>query len=359
MKTTTLKAFWPLFSLCLVVLVYACRNKEAEPLSPFTFDALKNLHLPNAKVSAPAAVTVTPSVLTESSTWTNVKNGIAGIPGSGSVPGVVTYAISDMNGGLSSAGVSAGNFAASFTPQIVANLTGLGTLPSPLQNTVNMLVGNVPLQAYFPTFTYPQINGQEIGPTSMSLTGGPGLFGAITVAVRVNPINYSGGDACFKNANDTFDAKILGLDGERLNQIAPIDASYAQAKTDAESAGPTCVSDNVTKYGNLITSAKQELDATLANLSSGRAILGEANYSTLVALTYLQFARRVQIYSNLRAADVNTCSITQVTKIAAAKFSRDTDVDAINKAFNQTILTAQTIVLGLYDSCHNQGSSNP
>ncbi|MBD2753296.1 hypothetical protein [Spirosoma validum] len=358
MKTFTNKFVWSFYGLCLVLLVYACRNQDAEPLAPFTFDSLKELALPSLRVSAPPPVTVTPATITQSSQASQVKSGIASIPSMGSVPPVVTQAVANMSAALAAAGVSAESLNSSFTTQVINTLNSGGTLPTPLQATINNLVANPVLQPYFVTVTYPKVNGQTIGPTTTSIVG-PGTVSSIAVPISISAIQYpSNGDPCFKQANDLYDAKIFGLEGDRQNQAAQVEATYTQAKASAEADVPGCVNGKLSEYNTLVTQANQALTTSLNDLNSAQATLGPTNYNVLKAFLYTLYAQQIQLYFSLRAAEFNTCAITSTIKVASAKFARDTDINTINSNFNATIRQAQRIVLQLFDSCHNQGTGN-
>ena len=356
MKTTTSKSIG---LLCLLIVVYACRNQDAQPLKPFTFDALKNLSLPNAKVSAPAPVVVTPSSVTNSAQWSQVVSGIADIANSGQVSSAVQQAAANMNTALSSTGIDRNNFVRAFTAQVVSNLTTGGTLPANVQSMVNALAGSQSIQGYLTTFTYPKVNGSEIGP--MTVFTPPAGVSNFVLPIAVKPINYAGSDACYKAANDLFDQKIMGLENDRSNQVANADATYNQAKANAEGEVSDCLSGSLSKYTPLINSAKQELDNVIVNLNAALNAsrkIDEPTYTLLVALTYLHYSHQIQVYFKVQTADINTCAVTSVAKVAAAKFARDTDVNSINDNFNATIKIAQQMVLELYDSCHNQGSGS-
>jgi hypothetical protein len=353
MKTTTKKAVWSFYGLCLMFMVYACRNQDATPLAPkYDMESLRNLQLPGLRVTPPAAVTVTPSTLTPSATAAQVKSDIA----ANNVTPAVSQAATEMAAALSAAGSSASTFNAAFTPVVINTIKNGGKLPSPLQAIINSLVANPTLQKYFPAFTYPQVNGNLIGPTTTSIPG-PGVV-AILEALSVKPVNYVG-DPCFKAANDLYDNKIAGLETDRQSQVGTVDGNYNTNKSTAESDVQSCISGKLAQYTNLVNTSSANLTTDLANLVAAQGTLGATNYDLLRAFTYLLYAQNNQLYYDLQSAELNTCTITAIAKIAAAKFARDTDVAAINNGFNETIRTAQRIVLALFDSCHNQGTVAP
>ena len=355
MKTTTRKAYWPIYGLFMLLLVYACRNQEADPPTPYVFNTLRDLQLPAAKISAPPAITAIAATTTPSPLANSLSSGVAGIPSTGVVPGNVNQAVSAINTALSGAGTTSAGLVSSFTPQVVNTLTSQGTLPGGLQGTVSTIAANAVIQPYLLTFTLPTINGQDVTPTTLSVTG-PGLVSPIIIPVTIKPINYSGADACYKAANDLFDSKILNLNSDRLAQIASINATYAAEKTTAESDITGCLSANVSKYSALITTARQTLNANIGDLNAARLILGDAAYQSLTALVYVQYAYQIQTYYKLQAAEINACTLVSALRIESALFARDTDRNSSNNGFNTTVKQAQELVLKLYDSCHNQGS---
>ncbi|QDK78661.1 hypothetical protein EXU85_08565 [Spirosoma sp. KCTC 42546] len=354
MKTTTNKAVWSFYGLCLMFMVYACRNQDATPLAPkYTMESLRDLQLPGLRVTPPAAVTVTASTLTPSATASQVKSDIA----AGNVTPAVSQAAADMAAALSAAGIpSAAVFNAEFTPTIINSIKNGGKLPSNLQAEINSLVANPTLQKYFPTFTYPQVNGNVIGPTTTTIPG-PGFI-TLVAPVTVKPVNYVG-DPCFKAANDLFDAKIAGLENDRQSQVGTVQSNYNSGKSTAESDVQGCISGKLAQYTNLVNASSGKLTTDLANLVAIQGTLGATNYDLLKAFTYLLYTQENQLYYDLQSADVNACTITAIAKVAAAKFAFDTDVNAINNNFNETVRQAQRIVLALFDSCHNQGTVAP
>lgn len=358
MKTSTQRARWAMYGLGFVILMYACRNETSEPLKPFDTAALtkqlKDLQLPNLRATPPNAVTTTAGSITPSSRANDVYSGIASNP---TTNAAVAQAIIDMNNALSATSNTSTDINSSFTPQVLSTLATGGVLPAALQNKVDALTGNSNLQSYLPTFSYPTVNNQTVGPTTAAVTG-PNPITVQVKAINIAPINYpSSGDPCFKAANDLFDEKIAGLSASLSSQIASTNQSYDQSKSAAESERPSCVSDKVSQYTNLIATAQQGLNTNISNLNSAQSALGTADYNTLKALVYVLYAYQIQLYYKVQTAEINVCAIKSTLMIAEAKVARDTDIITAITNYNATIQTAQKLVLELYDSCHNQGSA--
>ena len=338
----------------MAIGLHNCTPPNEEPSSEYLFNDLRNLKMPETKLRLAAPTTVTPASVTSSTLASAVTSGIATIPSSGQVPPVVTQAISGANGALAAAGTSAGAIVSGFTPEVLTTLTNTGQLPANLQGPIAALRNNSSLQPYFPVATLPRVNGQTVTPTTITLptpTAPP-----ITPAVVLTPVNYTGPDACSKQANDLFDNVTRDLNTNRVAQIAGINSTYSQDKAGADNDVNTCSVNTQDKYRQLTTAARSGLDASLASLQAARSILGEANYATLVALTYIQYSNLIIIYTDFQKAELNTCVIARDARIASAVVARDTNIGLINEAFNTTVRTAQALVLQLLDSCHNQGS---
>jgi hypothetical protein len=354
MKTITRDRTWLVGCLFMALFLHNCTPPNEGPSNEYLFTDLRNLKMPETKLRVAAPTVVTPATVTSSTLAAAVTNGIVGIPGSGQVPPVVSQAIANANSAFAAVGTTAGTIAGGFTPEVITTLTSTGLLPAGLQGPITALRTNPTLQPYFPAASLPQVNGQTVTPTTISLptpTPAP-----VTPAVVLNPVNYTGPDACFKQANDLFDQVTVNLNINRVSQINSVSATYAQEKTAADGEVSNCAASTLNKYSQLTSAARTALNGSLASLQAARPTLGEANYTTLLALTYVQYANLIQIYTDFQKAELNTCVIERDMRIASALVARDANISLINEAFNATVRTAQNLVLQLLDSCHNQGS---
>lgn len=354
MKTITKNRTWLVGSLFMALCLHNCTPPNEDPAIEYLFKDLRDLKLPTTTLRVAAPTTITPATVTPPSLATSVANGVASIPSSGQVPPAVSQAISNANSAFGTAGTTATALANAFTPEVIITLTNSAQLPTNLQATIAALRSNATLQPYYPTFALPQVNGQPVSPTTTSLptpTPGP-----ITPAVTLTPVNYTGSDVCFKQANDLFDQTTASLNNNRISQIASVTSTYNTERAAADNDVTGCGTTTVSKYSQLVTAARTALNTSLNNLVDARPTLGDANYTTLVALTYVQYANLILLYSDLQKAELNTCVIARTIRIAEAVVTRDANISAINGTFNSTVRTAQAIVLQLLDSCHNQGS---
>ena len=354
MKTITRNRIWLVGSLFLALCLHNCTPPNEDPAIEYLFKDLRNLKMPTTSLRVAAPTTVIPATVTPSSQATSVTSGIASIPSSGQVPAAVSQAIANANSAFAAVGTNATAIANAFTPEVIIALTNSAQLPANLQGAIAALRANATLQPYYPTFTLPQVNGQPVSPTTTSLpTPTPP---AITPAVVLTPVNYTGPDACFKQANDLFDQTTANLNNSRVSQVASVTATYNTEKSAADSEVTGCGTNTVSKYSQLIAAARLALTNNLNDLVDARPTLGDANYTTLVALRYVQYANLILLYSDLQKAELNSCVIAREVRIAEAVVTRDTNIGLINQTFNNTVRTAQAIVLQLLDSCHNQGS---
>ncbi|TAE28680.1 MAG: hypothetical protein EAZ91_14425 [Cytophagales bacterium] len=354
MKTATHKILGFITVFGIFLTLHQCTPPSEDPSIEFLFRDLRNLKMPEPNLRLATPTVVTSATVVSSTLAAAVTNGIAGIPGSGQVPAVVSQAVADANAAFGDAGISPSTIIAGFTPEAITTLTNSGQLPGSLQGPINNLRANNRLRPYFPVSSLPQVNGQPVTPTTTTLpTPTPP---AIIPAVVLTPVNYNGSDACFKEANDLFDNVTRDLNASRVSQIASVNGTYNTDKSSADNEVTSCAAGTQQTYSLLVAAAKSALDASLANLQAAQPTLGSANYTTLLALTYVQYANLILTYNDLQKAELNACVVTRDARIAAAVVARDTNISQINEAFNNTVRTAQALVLQLLDSCHNQGS---
>lgn len=348
MKNTNQTTRWLAYSLCLATTLYNCKTKEVTTVTPgtYTFSGLDNVKLPDLTPTAPAAVSVTAATITVSPMTAALSAGLKNIAASGQVPAAVSAAASTV-GGVASAEKMA-SLATAFTPDVVNTLTSKGELPASLKADVSTIAGNAAVKAYLPTYTLPQVNGKAVS----ARTGANALV-PVAVANAVQDVNT---DACKAAATAAYTTAVGRLDATRTTQTATVNATYTQYETADNAEVPSCQSGVPAKYAALITSAKTDLDATIANLNAARETLGEESFNNLTVLSYVTYSQTIQVYATLLAAETNACSLTRDAKIAAAKIAQTTDLNTITTNYNTALVSAATARDKAIAGCHNQGN---
>lgn len=346
MKNTNQTTRWLAYGLCLATTLYNCKTKEVASVTPltYTFSGLDNVKLPDLTPTAPAAVSVTAATITVSPMTAALNAGLKDIAATGQVPAVVKDAASTVSAVVSTEKMA--SLAAAFTPDVINSLTSKGELPASLKADVNTIASNAAVKAYLPTYTLPQVNGKAVGART-------GVNPLVPVA---NAVQDASTDACSAAANAAYTTAVGRLDAARTTQTAAVNATYTQYETADNAEVPSCQSGVPAKYVALTTTAKTDLDATIANLTASREVLGEALFNTLSVLSYVTYSQTIQVYTTLMAAETNACSLTRDAKVAAAKAAQTTDLNVITTNYNTSLSDATTARDKAIAGCHNQGN---
>jgi hypothetical protein len=343
----------------------ACQYQDVGPLVPNRYGALRDLKLPANQTSAPVSVPVIASTVTVPAQTNAVYSGIATLGATSQTPAALVKVVSDLNSVLSNMGVTANELVAGFTPQVVATLTSVGTLPNPVQAIVSAVNSNQTMRPYAATYTFPKVAGQDIG-TATTTIKLPDLIGSFVTPIsaslviseaQVKPYAYVGNDATFNEAVNVFMTTVKSLETSRLDQLSLVNAVYTSTQKTADTDLANCQSSNPSKYNSLVANTLQSLNGNIGFLNVNKSRLGDAAYTTLMAFLYTQYTAQIQIYYQLQAADTNACKITADAKNRYITIYRDTNLNTINDTFNKTILQAQAFLKDIHDeSPQNQGS---
>jgi hypothetical protein len=337
------------YGVCLVAVLYNCKTKDVDSLTPFTytFKGIDDVKLPEVTATAPAAVSVTASSVNTTTTAAAVSAGLTTMSATGPVPAAVTKASDDVSKVVPDA--KAAEITAAFTPDVVNTLATTGTLPASLQADVNAIANNPALAAYMPTFTLPTVDGKAVG-------GRVGAVGSTPVVDAVS-VNFStlDGDACKAAAAEALAKALARLDAQKATQTDAVNARFAALQAPIQADATACKASVPATYAAYKVAAKQQLDQTLAALNSNKARLGGA-YNILVVLTYVVYARTIGVFDTLQKADLAACDTTAAAKLAKAQAARDADLSKINNGYNTASAALQAARDKAVASCHNQGN---
>ncbi len=335
-----------LYGVCLMAVLYNCKTKDVDSLTPFTytFKGIDNVKLPDAPATAPAAVSVTQGSVTVSAQAAAISAGLGTIAATGQVPATITAATNDWGKVVSPEKATA--IMAAFTPDVLANLTATGKLPSSLKADVDAIANNPALKAYMPVLTLPTVNGKPVGGR---------LAGPVTVAV-VTTTNDAGTDACKAAAGAAFTTAKTNLDAQLATQKGTVTAAYDKVVVTANGEVVGCQSPVPAKFDALVAGAKAQFDATLAALNTARAVLGDKDYALLMVDAYVTYSRIIESYTTLEAAELTVCTQTKDAKIAAADAARNIDLNTVTNNYNTALAALTAARDKAIASCHNQGN---
>ena len=250
--------------LGLVAVLYNCKTKDVDSLTPFTytFKGIDDVKLPPVSATTPAAVSVTQGSVAMTAQATAVSAGLANVAATGQVPATVTAATDTWAKVVSPEKAAA--ISAAFTPSVINTLTTTGKMPDNLKADVDAIANDPAMKAYLPVITLPTVNGKPVGGR---------LAGPVTVAV-VTTTNDAGTDACKAAATAAFSTAKTNLDAQLATQKAAVTAVYDQAVVTANNEVAGCQGPVPAKYDALVATAKSQLDAALAALNGARVCTG-------------------------------------------------------------------------------------
>lgn len=334
-----------LYGACLVAVLYNCKTKDVDSLTPFTytFKGFDNVKLPEVKATEPAAVSATQATVAPSVATAAVAGGLAGIKASGQIPAAVQQATDNIGKVVSDA--KADQLIAAFTPAVLDNVAKGGTLPAALQAEVTAMANDPALKAYFPTFTLPTVDGKAVG----------GRAGVIVEAVAVAHAALDQ-DACKAAANSGFNTAMDALTKAKDAQVAQINSIYAQRSGATKADVAPCKSTATSSYNSQVSTLNAAKDKMLADLDDARSILSDKQYKLLKVLIYSSYSDTMSILDKVMKASEKACESISSSKDEKAARARDNDLSQINSEYNKAVAALTKAKDQAVAGCHNQGN---
>ncbi|GAB3041972.1 hypothetical protein [Spirosoma pulveris] len=349
MKTTQRYSKLLMAGLLLASVMYNCKTKDVESVTPFTYTFTKfnDIKLPTVTPTAPAAVTVTAATVTPSAAAAAVATGLSSLSATGTVPASVNAAAADVNKVIST--TAAAQLSASFTPDVINTFISTGVLPANLKAQLVALSSNPALKAYMSTFTLPTVNGKAVG-------GRVGNIGGVDVVATVSVANATlDDDACKEAAIKAFNTAQDALVAAKASQAAPVEKAYTDAQAAANAEAAPCKAGLPAKYAPLRAAAQESFNAGIATLDANKAVLGGA-YDLLKLLYLAALSDANDIFTKLQAAEATACDSVSAAKLVNAKAARDKDINTINSNFNAAVASLTAALNKATAACHNQGN---
>lgn len=349
MKTAKPNIKLLLYGFCLATVLYNCKTKDVDSLTPFTytFTGFTDVKLPDVTPTAPAAVTVTAASVTSSTAAAAVSSGLSSMSATGVVPASVQQAAADVSKAISPA--TASQLSASFTPDVIKTMSTTGEVPANLKAQLTSLSSNPALKAYLPTFTLPTVNGKAVGGRVGAVSGGNIVATVTTTNAALDD------DACKAAANAAYNTAVAGLQAVQASQTAAVNANFTQLQAGITAESAPCKAGLAGKYTPLRAAAQQAFNAGMAALDANKALLG-GSYDLLKLLYLAALADANDIFTRLQAAETTACDSAGAAKLANAQAARDRDLSTINGNFNSATASLKATLAKATASCHNQGN---
>lgn len=346
MKTPRVRFKTVLYSFLMVFVLYNCKTKDVESLTPltYTFKGFDVLKLPTLKQTTPASVSVKASTFTPSTETAALTSALKGIGTSGQVPDRVKQAGEDMGKVLTAD--KAAQLVARLTPDVLKAFTTTGTLPADLKTELTALAGNAAIKAYLPTYTLPEVNGKAIGGRSAAR----GVTTPLVVAFAT-----SDEDDCTAAANTAYNDAVKKLDDEKKAQTDAVTTLFTTTQTAIQADATACKTAVTSTYAGYRLAAQNDFTAVMALLDAAKTTLGVPLYNLLVALYTIIYNQTISFLGILENADKAACDTIAATKLTNAEVARDADLSTININYNAALAEAKILLNQAIASCHNQG----
>jgi hypothetical protein len=346
MKTTGVRLTTVLYSFLMVFVLYNCKTKDVESLTPlsYTFKGFDVLKLPTLKQTTPATVSVKASTFTPSTETVALTSALKGITASGQVPELAKQAGEDMSKVLTAD--KAAQLVARLTPDVLKAFTANGTLPADLKADLKALAGNAALKAYLPQYTLPEVNGKAIG--------GRSAAGGITTPLVV-AFATSDEDDCTAAANTAYNDAVKKLDDEKKAQTDVVTNLFTTTQAAIQADATACKATATSTYAGYRLAAQTDYTEVLAMLDAAKSVLGIPLYNLLVALYTIIYDQAITFLGILENAEKAACDTVAATKLTNAEAARDADLNTININYNAALAEAKILLNQAIASCHNQG----
>ena len=335
-------------TLCLLTLMlamYQCKRKDADPLEPdkgLVAD-INKIEVLKVELAEPAPVIATESKIEASEQTTTLSAGINSLAATGTEPASLKASATQFSTSISASDIAA---LTSVPGAVLKSVIGGAALPANLLAIVNKIAANPSLASYLPRITMPTVAGKEVKGARIS-------SGSASEQVEATAIS----DECLLKAQGEYDKVKEKLDASHKTQLTGAANEYASEIALLPAAQSACTTATNTKYATLYADAEALLNKLSAALDARKESLG-AEYDPLKALLYFEMLAYFNSLNVLQSADLQSC--TEKTKAATinAQTALDKNNSAIEAAYRLALDAADKAKADLAQSCHNQGGGN-
>ncbi|MCF2502637.1 hypothetical protein L0663_04560 [Dyadobacter sp. CY107] len=333
--------------LVLTLVMYRCKNKDAEPLTPDQglVDELAKIDVEPVKLTDPAPVATTAAAITLSPAVTTLGTEIAGMGAAGAEPANVKASANKFSSFFTKAEIAA---LVSMKKEVLDAAGTTGKLPADLTAILKRASTSPEMAAYFPKVTLPTVNGKEIkGLRTGAVEGGPAGKFEGTLA----------NDACLIAAEAEFEKSKAKLDASRLKLLASAKEKYDTEVKLISDAQAACTAGEPAKYAAIIKTAETLADQLNVALDANKDLLGD-DYLPLKGIVGLQLIAYLTSLNDLAKADLQACVAKGTAGALSASNAHDANKLLIENAYGAALEAAEKSKAKLVESCHNQGGGN-
>lgn len=341
--------FLKLLMLCilLTVALYNCKEKDEDSMQPANnelSEQFDKLQLGEVSIAVTPEVTYNPGNVELSTQTKTLNSDLATIAGSKSVPSSVSKAANETSALLTATEIKTLN------TLTTANITDKNTAESAKMKAILAKVtADSKVQAYLPKLSLPsvtEVKSGRIGSTGES-------------ALRTSATTAKSDDDCIQHANDKFNKTKERLDDSKAKETGKVADAYNKDWEKIAKNLAKCIDQtSADRFDKLRQEGIKTANAALAALEGAKPYISAAQYEVTKALINIQLLDYLNKVNQLESAKIATCNeIADIAKAAAAGV-RDSNLAAIENAYNTALTKAQQLRDEMIANCHNQGGGN-
>ncbi|MCF2519144.1 hypothetical protein [Dyadobacter sp. CY351] len=333
--------------LVLTLVMYRCKNKDAEPLTPDQglVDELSKIDVAPVKLTESAPVVSTEGAINLSPAVTTLGTEIATMGTAGAEPANVKASASRFSTFFTKTEIAA---LAGMKPAVIDAAAATGKLPADLAAILARASASSEMSIYFPKVTLPTVEGKEIkGLRTGAVSGGSASRFEGTLA----------DDACLLIAETEFEKSKTKLDASRLKLLASAKEKYDSEVKLIADAQAACTAGEPAKYAAIIKTAETLADQLNAALDANKDLLGD-DYLPLKGIVSLQLIAYLTSLNDLAKAGLAACVAKGTAGSTGASNAHDANKVLIENAYATALEAAEKSKAKLIESCHNQGGGN-
>lgn len=343
MKKSTISL--TLCALLLMLVMYNCKNKDADPLSldQGMLDKLKAIKMADVELQAPKPVVSTDGTVDLSAKSLDLNADITALGATGVANAGLIAAAEEISNVLTPAETA---MLANLKPEVLTAYAKGGAIPANIKAILDKAGKSAVMASRQPIVVLPTVSGAVVA----------GRIGAGEPAPVIEKLTSTLiSDECIALAEAAFQLTKNQLDATRDAQLAAADLAFSNASSTITNNLTTCNTTQETKYAALLTKAETQFNTMSALLAAREAALGPVAYANLSFQVFMQYFTYSNSIASLEIAAKNACQQIYTAGINNATAAKTANYSATNAAYTQAIADAIIARDALAEQCHNQG----
>jgi hypothetical protein len=342
--------FYVFYALLGCLALLNCSPKDVASVTPFTytFKGISEIKMPEIVLEKPAEVVTTTGTVEVSAqakaAMAELTSGKLSEPTqkfaealTAAIPAAVfTAALGDIKSSNLRAVVSAGKLTDA-QRELVASLK---TLPAEFK-------------IFFSKITLPTVNGKAVA-GRRGVPEAPGITAPEELQTGRFDEFMAETDACRLAAQEAATLAIAGIDQQKTQQLARVEADYQVQLTAIGSTTTSCTSAADASKDIAINALVAAFEPVYASIESQKEALG-SNYDLFTLLVGALLLEQTDAINTIYSANVNACKVASSERQTALDTAKSANITTVNASYTTARNKIQTETNAAVGSCHNQG----